>query len=130
MEPTQNFKQNPTFQVPGPKHAKIGRNIGLGILRAVGWRGGKLVFWVVVSLTPLYHPTTGFAKNGPVTPALRRTVADNPKLYKAEPKRELSAEGRIVVEMGGTGSGVNSFLCMKACEHCPAWVIRNMFDHV
>jgi septal ring factor EnvC (AmiA/AmiB activator) len=31
----------------------------------------------------------------------------NPKLYKAPPKRELSAEGRIVVEMGGTLAPTN-----------------------
>merc|ERR1740127_79759 len=31
----------------------------------------------------------------------------NPKLYKPAPKRELSAEGRIVVEMGGTLAPTN-----------------------
>merc|ERR1719335_1093936 len=49
----------------------------------------------------------------------------NPKLYKAAPKRELSAEDRVVVEMGGTvaptnapggisGTGITAFVQVHA----------------
>merc|ERR1719387_2477364 len=42
----------------------------------------------------------GFAKN-------RMNKFYNPKLYKAPPKRELSAEDRIAVNMGGTMAPTN-----------------------
>jgi chromosome segregation ATPase len=52
----------------------------------------------------------------------------NPKLYKAAPKRELSAEDRVVVSMGGTvaptnppggisGTGITAFVQVSAHNH-------------
>jgi chromosome segregation ATPase len=52
----------------------------------------------------------------------------NPKLYKAAPKRELSAEDRVVVSMGGTveptnapggisGTGITAFAQISAHRH-------------
>jgi len=52
----------------------------------------------------------------------------NPKLYKAAPKRELSAEDRVVVNMGGTieptnapggisGTGITAFAQISAHRH-------------